>query len=112
IPPEEIQFTYRAFGKPQILTSTPQAGPFNFNLAHSGSLALYAFTPIGEVGVDLELIRPEFTGDDIAERFFSPAECACLNQLSAELRHKAFFNCWTRKEAFIKAMGMGMSLPL
>lgn len=112
IPPREIQFTYGAFGKPQLLTSTAHVGPFNFNLAHSGGLALYAFTPIGEVGVDVELIRPDFTGDDIAQRFFSPAECACLNLLSAELRHKAFFNCWTRKEAFIKAMGTGLSLSL
>lgn len=112
IPPAEIQFSYGAHGKPQLVTSTAPVGPFNFNLAHSGGLALYAFTRVGEVGVDVELIRPEFTGDDIAQRFFSSAECACLNELSAELRPKAFFNCWTRKEAFIKAIGIGLSLPL
>jgi 4'-phosphopantetheinyl transferase len=112
IPPADIQFSYGVYGKPDLVTSTPQLGPFNFNLAHSGGLALYAFTRVGEVGVDVELIRSEFTGADIAERFFSPAECACLNELSPELRPEAFFNCWTRKEAFIKAIGIGLSLPL
>lgn len=112
IPPEEIQFSYGAQGKPQLATSSAQIHPFNFNLAHSGSLALYAFTRVGEIGVDLEQIRPDFTGDDIAERFFSASEVARLNELSAELRPEAFFNCWTRKEAFIKAIGIGLSLSL
>lgn len=112
IPPADIQFSYGAHGKPQLATSTARVHPFNFNLAYSGAVALYAFTRVGEVGVDVELIRPDFTGDDVAQRFFSPAECACLNDLSAELRHAAFFNCWTRKEAFIKAIGIGLSLPL
>ncbi|HZE69993.1 MAG TPA: 4'-phosphopantetheinyl transferase superfamily protein [Pyrinomonadaceae bacterium] len=112
IPPGEIQFSYGAQGKPQLATANAQLHPFHFNLAHSGTLALYAFTRVGEIGVDLERIRPEFTGDDIAKRFFSPGEVACLNELSRELRHEAFFNCWTRKEAFIKAIGMGLSLSL
>ena len=110
IPPGEIQFSYGAQGKPQLANA--QLNPFHFNLAHSGTLALYAFTRVGEIGVDLEQIRPEFTGDDIAKRFFSPGEVACLNKLSRDLRHQAFFNCWTRKEAFIKAIGMGLSLSL
>lgn len=112
IPPAEIQFSYGAQGKPQLATSSAQRQPFNFNLAHSGSLALYAFTRVGEIGVDLERIRPELTSEDIAERFFSASEVARLNELSAELRHEAFFNCWTRKEAFIKALGTGLSLSL
>ena len=112
IPPAEIQLSYGAHGKPQLATSTAQVHPFNFNLSHSGSLALYAFTQVGEIGVDLERVRPEFTGDDIAQRFFSAGEVARLNELSAELRHEAFFNCWTRKEAFIKAVGSGLSLSL
>lgn len=112
IPPEEIQFSYGTHGKPQLVSSTAQVGPFNFNLAHSGGLALYAFTQVGEIGVDVELIRRDFTGDEIAQRFFSTAECDCLTQLPKGSRHQAFFNCWTRKEAFIKAMGSGLSLPL
>ena len=112
IPPAEIQFSYGINGKPQLATSNALIQPFHFNLAHSGSLALYAFTRVGEIGVDLESIRPDFTGDDIARRFFSPREVASLNELSPELRHAAFFNCWTRKEAFIKAIGIGLSLSL
>lgn len=109
IAPAQVEFTYADHGKPQL------ASPLNelkFNLAHSGGLALYAFTRIGEVGVDIEHIRPEFTGGDIAERFFSVMEVDCLNRLPQVVRHQAFFNCWTRKEAFIKAKGMGLSLPL
>lgn len=112
--PAEIQFTYADRGKPQLApdqASDLEPG-LKFNLAHSGGLALYAFTSIGEIGVDLEHIRPEFTGDDIARRFFSATEVACLDQLPAPSRHQAFFDCWTRKEAFIKAKGIGLSLAL
>ena len=112
IPPAEIQFSYTTYGKPLLVTTNPQVQPFHFNLAHSGGLAVYAFTRIGEVGVDVERIRPDFAADEIAERFFSPDECACLKKLSKELRHQAFFDCWTRKEAIIKAVGTGLSLPL
>lgn len=81
-------------------------------MSHSGGLALYAFTRIGEVGVDIERIRPDFADEKIARRFFSVSEVACLARLPAQARVEAFFNCWTRKEAFIKAKGMGLSLPL
>src|SRR5690242_5978144 len=102
-PAAEIEFAYGANGKPELADSCAQTSRLYFNLAHSEALALYAFTRIGEIGVDLEFIRTEFTGDEIANRFFSPGEVACLNAVSAELRHEAFFNCWIRKEAFIKA---------
>jgi 4'-phosphopantetheinyl transferase len=110
--PRKIQFTYAPYGKPELSTSTSQAQPLNFNLAHSGGFALYAFTKLGEIGVDLEHVRSEFAGDDIARRFFSSDEVARLTELSPNVRHEAFFNCWTRKEAFIKAKGIGLSLPL
>jgi 4'-phosphopantetheinyl transferase len=110
--PAQIEFGYTSYGKPQLVSALPSGGDLQFNLAHSGGLALYAFTLVGEIGVDLEHIRPEFTGDEIARRFFSVAEVACLDQLPAAARHEAFFNCWTRKEAFIKAKGMGLSLAL
>jgi 4'-phosphopantetheinyl transferase len=108
----EIQFSYESHGKPQIASAISQGQQLKFNLAHSGGLALYAFTSVGEIGVDLEHIRPEFTGDDIARRFFSATEVECLDQLPPHARHEAFFNCWTRKEAFIKAKGVGLSLAL
>ena len=112
IAPAEIQFSYESHGKPQIAPAISQDQQLKFNLAHSGGLALYAFTLVGEIGVDLEHIRLEFTGDDIARRFFSATEVECLNQLPPHTRHEAFFNCWTRKEAFIKAKGVGLSLAL
>ncbi len=108
--PESIRFQYADNGKPSLTADvTP---PLFFNLAHSGELAIYAFTRIGEIGVDVELIQSDFTGDEIATRFFSASEVDRLQQVQATERHRAFFDCWTRKEAFIKATGIGLSLPL
>src|SRR5260370_17177542 len=112
IAPTKIQFSYGPHGKPRLATSTSLARRLNFNLAHSGGFALYAFTQVGEIGVDLEHVRPELTGDDIARRFFSSNEVARLSQLPVGERHESFYNCWTRKEAFIKAKGIGLSLAL
>jgi 4'-phosphopantetheinyl transferase len=109
--PEKIQFAYDAHGKPRLVPSQP-TNPLKFNLAHSGGIALCAVTRLGDIGVDVERIRPEFAGEDIARRFFSASEVARLEQLPAETRQTAFFNCWTRKEAFLKATGVGLSLPL
>ena len=110
IAPAEIRFSYTEYGKPALAPDLDQQ--LKFNLAHSGGLALYAFTRIGEIGIDLEHIRPEFTGDDIARRYFSPTEVVSLDQLPETARQQAFFDCWTRKEAFIKAKGLGLSLGL
>jgi 4'-phosphopantetheinyl transferase len=112
IAPAAIQFSYGNHGKPKLATQTASASQLKFNLAHSGDRAVYAFTLIGEVGVDLERIRPDFDGDEVARRFFSPSEVACLNQFSVAARQQAFFQCWTRKEAFIKAKGLGLSIAL
>ncbi len=112
IAPNKIQFSYASHGKPELAISNAQTQPLNFNLSHSGGFALYAFTRVGEIGVDLEHVRPELAGADIARRFFSSSEVARLTRLPANVRHEAFFNCWTRKEAFIKAKGKGLSLPL
>jgi len=111
-PAEEIKFVYGEQGKPQLTGSCRGSQSFYFNLAHSDGLAIYGMTRVGEIGIDIERIRPEFTGDDIATRFFSPGEVSCLNAMPKDVRPEAFFNCWTRKEAFIKAIGMGLSLPL
>jgi 4'-phosphopantetheinyl transferase len=106
-PPEAFHFTYSGYGKPSLDSTN-----LKFNLAHSGQVAVYAFTLIGEVGIDVEFIRPEFTGDEIARRFFSNTEVNSLNEVTQETRHLAFFNCWSRKEAVIKAKGLGLSLGL
>jgi 4'-phosphopantetheinyl transferase len=76
---------------------------------------LYGVTRIGELGVDLEVVKPNFEtseAEDIARRFFSPAEVESLNQLHVADRKRAFFRYWVCKEAFIKAKGEGLSCPL
>jgi 4'-phosphopantetheinyl transferase len=108
--PAELQFTYAEKGKPSLVES--QRSLINFNLAHSHGVVLYAFSTGREIGVDVEFLREDFAGDQIAERFFSPGEIDTLRSVPASLRKEAFFNCWTRKEAYIKARGEGLSLPL
>ena len=78
-------------------------------LSRAGSLCIFAGR---EVGVDLEFIKEDLAGDKIADRFFSASEIVALKNLPPELRQQAFFNCWTRKEAYIKARGEGLSMPL
>lgn len=110
VPSTDLRFSYSEYGKPELIF--PETPQLKFNLAHSGEVALYAFTLMGDVGIDVEFIRPEFTADDIARRYFSTSEVNSLNRLPDDVRHQAFFNCWTRKEAVIKAKGMGLSLGL
>jgi 4'-phosphopantetheinyl transferase len=100
-------FRYGRHQKPSLVGS----GPF-FNVAHSGAVVLYAFSASREVGVDVELLQLELPGDGIAERFFSPVEVAALQALPEEERPRAFLACWTRKEAFLKARGDGLTLAL
>jgi 4'-phosphopantetheinyl transferase len=109
--PAELHFSYASFGKPS-LASDCAADSLRFNLSHSGSMALYAVTRQREVGIDLERIEPKFAGDGIAEKFFSRNEVAKLRSLPANARLQAFFNCWTRKEAYVKARGAGLQIPL
>lgn len=110
--PSQLHFCYNPNGKPSLgITSDEET--LNFNVSHSCGLALYAVTRGREVGIDLERIRADFACEQIAERFFSSQENAMLRALPAKrVKHKAFFNCWTRKEAYIKARGEGLSLPL
>jgi 4'-phosphopantetheinyl transferase len=106
--PEAIRFHYNDFGKPFVADSAGLA----FNVSHAGDLVLYAFARQTDMGVDIELIRDDFPVEDIAHHYFSPAEVAVLDGLPDRLKHRAFFDCWTRKEAFIKARGKGLSIPL
>ena len=111
VEPDRLQFCYGPHGKPE-LTSDCGGETLCFNLSHSEGLALYAVTRQRRIGVDLEYIRPELVQEEIAERFFSPREVAALRTLSGYMQQQAFFDCWTRKEAYIKAVGEGLSLPL
>ncbi|MUL38597.1 4'-phosphopantetheinyl transferase family protein [Gloeocapsopsis dulcis] len=110
IHPSEINFSYNSYGKPSLVVA--DAEPLRFNLSHSQELALIAVTQSYDIGVDLESVRSDFPCQQIAERFFSPTEVAVLRSLPPDLQTTAFFTCWTRKEAFIKATGKGLSLPL
>ncbi len=106
--PAELKFEYAAKGKPSVA----QAEAIKFNLAHSHGRAAYAFSRNRELGIDIELMRQDFGGEEIARRFFSTREIECLLKVPKELAGQSFFNCWTRKEAYIKAIGEGLSMPL
>ena len=109
--PEGLSFCYSSHGKP-ALTGESGGDEIRFNVAHSQEVALYAVTRGRQLGIDVERIRFDLSVAEIAERFFSPREVATLRALPAELQRQAFFLCWTRKEAYIKARGQGLSLPL
>jgi len=108
---EKIAFEYEARGKPKLAETINHNGVC-FNLAHTENLALCAVTCGRPVGVDVEFIRRLDDAERIARRFFSPRESAAFCALPPEQQPVAFFNCWTRKEAFIKALGEGLSHPL
>jgi 4'-phosphopantetheinyl transferase len=111
-PPSQLTIGYGDRGKPYLLHQ-PASTDLRFNLAHAEGLALYAITRGREVGVDLEKVRPLPDAAAIAERFFAPAEAAKLNSvLGTVVETQAFFNCWTRKEAFVKTDGSGLSKAL
>jgi 4'-phosphopantetheinyl transferase len=109
--PECLSFCYSSYGKP-TLAGASDGNAIRFNVSHSHGAALYAVTRGREVGIDLERIRYGLAVMEIAERFFSRREVATLRALPTEAQRQAFFHCWTRKEAYIKARGEGLSLPL
>ncbi len=104
---DEIQFCYNDFGKPSLAPAQNSAD-FQFNVSHSGDIVLFAVTARRAVGVDVEQIRENLEVDAIAARFFSTRERADLAAVAADQRCAAFFACWSRKEAFIKAGGVGL----
>jgi 4'-phosphopantetheinyl transferase len=110
-PPAQFEFDYSPQGKP-FLHADLTRRPVQFNVSHSHGLALLAFSAGHHVGIDVELVRPNFAGDDIAERYFSRQEVMELRALPMPLRDEGFFLCWTRKEAYVKARGEGLHIPL
>ena len=109
--PAAVRFVYAAAGKPAVARSEPGAA-VEFNVSHSGEVALYAVGASGRIGVDVEQLRPLDDLEALAERNFSAAERRALLALPPAARAAAFFACWTRKEAFIKALGDGLAYPL
>jgi len=116
VAPQALRFSYGPKGKPhlaqELVATVPQAADLRFNLSHSGGLALYGFTYGRELGVDIERLRPLDDAEQIAARFFSAGEVRVFGALPAAEKMQGFFNCWTRKEAYIKATGDGLSMPL
>ena len=111
VEPDQVKFRYGVHGKPYISEKLDD-GALRFNLAHSHELVVYAFARGRDIGVDLEYIRPVPDFERISANFFSARENVALNSLPTEQRQEAFFNCWTRKEAYIKALGDGLAHPL
>lgn len=109
--PQNVEFVYNDRGKPSLGGRFAKSKVF-FNLSHSDDLAVYAFSTIGPIGVDVESVRWFADADKVAARVFSPAENDVYSKLEQSEKPIGFFNCWTRKEAFIKATGEGLSRSL
>lgn len=107
----QIRFAYGDYGKPALAADLNQEN-LNFNLSHSDGLALFAFTHGRDIGIDLERVQEDLGLEQIAARFFSERENLELRLLSSNQGIAAFFNCWARKEAYIKARGGGFSVGL
>jgi 4'-phosphopantetheinyl transferase len=111
LPPDRIRFVYGAHGKPSLAPDQARSG-LRFNVSHSDGLGLFVLARERAIGADIEKIRPVRYGRAVASRFFAADECAALEGLVGDDFDRAFFRCWTRKEAFVKAVGDGLSYPL
>jgi 4'-phosphopantetheinyl transferase len=109
LPPESIEFVYAREGKPALAERFARSG-WRFNLSHCGELAVYAFSRAGEVGIDVEAVHAIAEADAIAARVFSRREHEAYRGFAPTERPLAFFRCWTRKEAFVKALGEGLAV--
>jgi 4'-phosphopantetheinyl transferase len=109
--PASLEFSYGQHGKPSISGGNVSSG-LCFNLSHSSGLVVYAIAKERNLGVDVEHVRAGSTGEDIAKRYFSTQEVSDLLTLPPDQRVEGFFHCWTRKEAYLKATGMGLQIPL
>jgi 4'-phosphopantetheinyl transferase len=109
--PRDVAIRYNPYGKPHLADEHEKQGIF-FNVAHSRGAALFVVTRGRQVGVDLERIRDDVEYESIATTFFSPYEMMMLHELPIAEQRTAFFDCWTRKEAYVKATGEGLSVPL
>ena len=109
--PQKIHFEYLPNGKP-VLSTKPGSDTLRFNLSHSGEMALYAVARGRNIGVDIERIRDDVAVEQIADKFFSHDEISSLGNSHKKKRNEVFFRYWTRKEAFLKATGEGISFPM
>jgi 4'-phosphopantetheinyl transferase len=108
--PHQLRFVYGEQGKPALAADLQKA--VRFNVSHSQSLALFAVARDCEVGIDIEAIRTDFDVEGISGRYLSAQEAALIRAAPIEIRHQVFFTCWTLKEAYLKASGVGLSASL
>ena len=109
--PFELSFYYGPYGKPE-LDYKSDGKALRFNVSYSHEVALLAFSYGRRMGVDIEYVRPDLSVEDLAEHSFSPREIAILKTYPEYMRQSVFFKCWTRKEAYLKALGTGLALDL
>lgn len=107
-----LTFDKNKYGRPHLNNPGIETGTIAFNIAHTDDLILLGITKQRTLGIDVESIQRDAASVDIANRFFSPLECTALNGLPAFKQHQRFFAYWTLKESYIKARGMGLSIPL
>jgi 4'-phosphopantetheinyl transferase len=111
IEPQSVELSYAAHGKP-VLARGSATQDWRFNVSHSGDVAVFAFCRGREVGIDVEAVHSVSCSDAVAGHFFSRNELEAYLALDAQDKELGFFHCWTRKEAFIKAVGDGLRYPL
>lgn len=109
--PATLKCLSNFYGKPFLMVKNV-SDLIYFNMSDSGDRVIYAFNRAGEIGIDIEKIRSDFATQEVAEQFFSDHEASVLRSLPEKEKVEGFYNCWTRKEAFIKAIGEGLSYPL
>jgi len=105
--PGKVRFAYNAYGKPELADSSERI--VNFSVSHSGDLGLFGFVRRCRIGVDIEHIRPDINMQQLAKRWFSKNEFEKLETLPPDQQLDAFFRCWTRKEAYLKGRGEGIT---
>jgi 4'-phosphopantetheinyl transferase len=111
IAPAAVRLSYTSAGKPHVVGETGDTA-IEFNVAHSDGLVVFAVTRGRALGVDVERVRPGVEWRELAGRYFAPPEVAELTALPSDCQERAFFTGWTRKEAYLKALGLGMAIPL
>ena len=110
VAPAHLRFAYEPNGKPYLTTTNGARTPLQFNVSHTSGLVVLAFAWQCEVGIDVERVRPEFADDLTAQQFLTTAELNAWRALSPALQPQAFFHRWTCKEAYLKAIGAGLSV--
>lgn len=111
VPAQEVLFNYGDYGKPELDTEHAD-GHIYFNMSHSSGTALYGFARACPIGVDIEKIKEISEMDNVVDQFFSANEKKIFNKFAPAKKMRAFYRCWTLKEAFVKATGQGLNFPL